>query len=181
MSTPRPAALAKLVIGVFLKDRPLLAAVAEDLMRRFGPLDMVSPWFDFDFTSYYAQEMGAPLFRRLLVFQRLIGQSRLSGIKLETNAIETQHAVEHQRRANIDPGYLLAERFVLATGKNFSHRMYIGNGIYGDLTLIYTKGAFQPLPWTYPDYAAVSMRDYLRRVRCKYLRDLRASEAQGDD
>jgi hypothetical protein len=74
---------------------------------------------------------------------------------------------------NIDPGYLLPERLVLATGKNFTHRIYIGQGIYADLTLIFQKGAFRTLPWTYPDYADRCLIDFLTLVRNKYMLDLK--------
>jgi hypothetical protein len=74
---------------------------------------------------------------------------------------------------NIDPGYLLLERFVLATGKNYAHRIYIGQNIYADLTLTYAKGGFQTLPWTYPDYASPEIRDFLLQVRYKYSMDLK--------
>ena len=76
-------------------------------------------------------------------------------------------------RQNIDPGYVLHERFVLASGKNFSHRIYIGDGIYADLTLIYQNGNFQKLPWTYPDYADQAMLNFLDQVRSKYVLDVR--------
>ena len=75
-------------------------------------------------------------------------------------------------RVNIDPGYLLFERFVLATGKNYSHRIYIGEGIYADLTLIYQQGAYRPLPWTYPDYSEKAMGQFLMLVRKKYRLDI---------
>ena len=74
---------------------------------------------------------------------------------------------------NIDPGYLLHERFVLATGKNYSHRIHIGKGIYADLTLIFARGRYEPLPWTYPDYASENMLTFLKQVRKKYGVDLR--------
>ena len=77
---------------------------------------------------------------------------------------------------NIDPGYLLLERFVLATGKNFTHRIYLGGGIYADLTLIYTRGDFQALPWTYPDYADPRMIRHLNQIRHRYTIDLKASQ-----
>ena len=80
---------------------------------------------------------------------------------------------------NLDPGYLLYERFVLATGKNFSHRIYIGRGIYADLTLVYQKGAYRSLPWTYPDYAADTMRAFLTTVREHYAADLAAQKNAG--
>ena len=97
--------------------------------------------------------MGSPLFRRLFGFKQLIQQHDLGQIKLTTNSIEHQYSSGNKRLVNIDPGYLLHERFVLATGKNYSHRIYIGKGIYADLTLIYCHGRFESLPWTYPDYA----------------------------
>ena len=87
------------------------------------------------------------------LFQDLVEQIALAEIKRHTNSIEQTYALEGKRQLNLDPGYLLYERFVLASGKNFTHRVYIGNMIYADLTLIYQKGAFQTLPWTYPDYA----------------------------
>jgi hypothetical protein len=172
MSTPVPPRPAKLVIGVFTGDRALFAPVTADLVGRFGPVDVVSPWFAFDFTAYYKKEMGAPLFRRVLAFNRLVEQRTLPEIKIETNRIEEYYRASGPRRVNIDPGYLLLERFVLATGKNFSHRIHLDNGIYADLTLIFTRGEFRPLPWTYPDYGHADLRRFLLEVRRRYHADL---------
>lgn len=175
MSRPQPPDPAKLVIGFFCAQRDLAAPVAAALVEAFGPLDLVSPWLAFDYTAYYAAEMGAALFRRVLAFKALVAQERLAEVKLATNAIEQRFSVEGRRRVNIDPGYLLRERFVLATGKNFSHRIYVGQGIYADLTLVYTRGRFQALPWTYPDYAAADLQAFLSSVRDKYVADLKAT------
>ncbi|MFZ0243630.1 MAG: DUF4416 family protein [Desulfobacterales bacterium] len=174
MSEPRAPHAAKLVIGLFMRQRELITPVAGDLAACFGAIDMVSPWFDFAGTNYYETEMGSPLSRRLVVFKDLIRQDALADIKRQTNAIEGRYGREGCRRVNIDPGYLLRERFVLATGKNFAHRIYIGQGIYADLTLIYRNGGFEPLAWTYPDYAGEAMRGYLERVRKKYIEDFKA-------
>lgn len=174
MSIPHPPQPAKLVVGLFLAHRDLFALLAAELEAVFGRLDLVSAWMPFGQTTYYAREMGAELFRRVLAFQTMIAQDRLPEIKLATNAIERAHAMSGRRRANIDPGYLLLERFVLATGKNYSHRIYLGQGIYADLTLIYRQGAFQELPWTYPDYAEAPLRRFLLAVRGKYALDLKA-------
>ncbi|MBI5063891.1 MAG: DUF4416 family protein, partial [Desulfatitalea sp.] len=172
MSHPSPPPRAKLVIGVFLKEKSMLPEVVDALRTEFGPLDMISPWFRFDYTDYYKAEMGGPLYRRMLVFRELIDQDRLAGIKYVTNALEERFAVEGRRCLNIDPGYLLLERFVLATGKNYTHRIHIGQGIYADLTLMFQKGEYQPLPWTYPDYAADDMRAFLALARRKYGADV---------
>jgi hypothetical protein len=179
MSTPLPPRPAKLVIGLFMGNRELLAPAALDLVDRFGPVDMVSPWFAFDFTSYYAEEMGAPLFRRVLAFKRLVGQHALPEIKIETNRVEDRYRDKGSRRVNIDPGYLLLERFVLATGKNFSHRIYLDAGIYADLTLVFSRGEFRPLPWTYPDYAHADLRQFLQEVRSRYHIELLSGAESG--
>ena len=178
MSTPKPPQPAKLVIGCLIRKKPLLAAVIRDLTEEFGPVDAISSWLTFDFTSYYEPEMGRPLVRRLMAFRTLIDQRRLPDIKLATNGMEADYSEASRRRINLDPGYLLPERFVLATGKNYTHRIYIDKGIYADLTLIFTRGAFQTLPWTYPDYAQAELQQFLYQVRRKYLLDLReAAEA----
>ena len=174
MSQPRNPQPAKLVIGLLLNDKNLLPGVTLELERAFGAIDWTGPWMDFDYTDYYAAEMGKPLHRRMLVFKELIEQLDLAAIKLQTNSIELKHAEAGRRRVNIDPGYLLYERFVLATGKNYSHRIYIGEGIYADLTLIYQQGAYQSLPWTYPDYKDPAMGEFLLQVRRKYGEDLKS-------
>ena len=151
-----------------MNSRSLGPRITHDLEQAFGPVDMDGPWMDFDYTDYYTAEMGKPIYRRMMVFRDLIAQSDLARIKLQTNEIELQYARDGKRSVNIDPGYLLYERFVLATGKNYSHRIYIGHGIYADLTLIYQQGAYRPLPWTYPDYADAAMGAFLMQVRRKF-------------
>jgi hypothetical protein len=179
MSRPQKPKPAKLVIGLFLKEKSIILLVAQALTEKFGCIDMVSEWFPFNFTDYYESEMGKPLFRRVLVFENLIEQGALAEIKLITNDIELEYSKNSKRMVNLDPGYLLRERFVLASGKNFSHRIYIGERIYADLTLIYTKGRFQTLPWTYPDYAEQNMMTYLEQVRKKYMADLKQTFKPG--
>ena len=173
MSRPQPPQPAKLVIGMFLKEKHLLVPVTAALTEKFGTVDMVSSWFYFNYTNYYESEMGGPLFRRVLAFKTLIRQEALAEIKNITNGLEQAYATAGKRSVNIDPGYMLLERFVLATGKNYTHRIYIGRQIYADLTLIYTQGRFQTLPWTYPDYGDPKMLTYLEQVRQKYGIDLR--------
>jgi hypothetical protein len=172
MSTPLVPLPAKLVVGVFMKEKSLLETVVEQLTAQFGALEMAGLWLPFDHTVYYESEMGKPLFRRFLVFEELVGQTDLARIKQITNAMEQRMVRNGKRQVNMDPGYLLQERLVLATGKNFTHRIYIGHGIYADLTLIYQKGAFQVLPWTYPDYATPAALQFLEEVRRRYREDL---------
>ncbi len=176
MSSPRPPQAAKLIIGLFMKEQELAGTVQEELSDRFGETDMISPWLSFDFTDYYTAEMGRPLFRRMLTFKKLIAQDMLPDIKIFCYFLEEKYRMAEKRRVNIDPGYLLPERFVLATGKNFTHRIYIGKEIYADLTLIYSKGDFRTLPWTYPDYADETMLRFLRQVRAEYMNEIKAGK-----
>jgi hypothetical protein len=179
MSTPQPAQPAKLIIGIFLREKGLFPEVAGRMEDCFGLLDVVSAWMPFDYTPYYREEMGAPLFRRMTAFKRLIAQERLPDIKLATNGLEAQYSANGRRQVNIDPGYVLRERVVLATGKNFSHRIYLRDGIYADLTLVYRQGDFRRLPWTYPDYADRTLRRFLCSVRDRYAFELRQTTPGG--
>lgn len=173
-SRPKPA---KLVVGAFMADRRRFPRLATDLEGLWGSIDIVSPWLPFDYTDYYHAEMGSPLYRRMVSFQALVPQEQLVAVKLATNRLEESYRAPQGRRLNIDPGYLLLERFVLATGKNFAHRIYLAEGIYADLTLIFQRGGFTSLPWTYPDYADQRMLAFLDRVRAKYAADLKAAAA----
>jgi hypothetical protein len=178
MSEPQAPDPVKLVIGAVMSEKALLEQVAPELERRFGPLDIVSAWMPFDQTDYYAAEMGPVLWRRMMAFKQLIDPGRLAVVKIATNALEGRWTEAGRRRVNLDPGILSRERFVLATGKNFSHRIYLSEGIWADLTLVFHHGGFDPLPWTYPDYAAPQMRALLAMIRDKYRLDLKAATAE---
>ncbi|MBA3010590.1 MAG: DUF4416 family protein [Proteobacteria bacterium] len=173
MSTPKAPDPAKLLISVFMKEQQVFEDIFDRLEQIAGPCDIISKWLDFDFTDYYYKEMGSPLYRRLIAFKPLIDQDMLADIKLATNDLEKSCLSGGNRQVNIDPGYLLASRFVLATGKEYSHRIYIGKNIYADLTLMYTKQGFKTLEWTYPDYASDAVTGFLEKVRNKYLLDLK--------
>lgn len=175
MSVPQTPKPAKLVIGIITTELKIAENLVIELASQYGQIDLVSPWMNFNYTTYYEPEMGSPLFRRVFAFKPPISQSDLSKVKLTTNRMEHDYSREGRRRVNIDPGYMLRERFVLASGKNFSHRIYIGSGIYADLTLIYWKGRFQTLPWTYPDYGDERMLNFLEQVRNKYILDAKSS------
>ena len=175
MSRPHEPVTAKLVVSVLSADfsaawTPVVAA----LEARFGPAEVAFPAMPFDHTAYYNDELGAPIARRLLSFVRLLPQDALGPAKCFTNAVEERLARPDGRRlVNLDPGLVTCERFVLATGKNYTHRIYLGQGIFGDLTLVFQAGSWQTLPWTFPDYAAPDMLARLTDVRCRYRRDLR--------
>lgn len=165
---PKPV---KLFLGLLIAKLPLLPQIYEALEKELGPIELSSELIDFTYTNYYEPEMGARLKRQFLSFRKLIAPDRLPEIKLFTNELERNFAEEGRRRVNLDPGYLTGANLVLATTKNFSHRLYLGKGIYGEVTLIFKGGKFEPLPWTYPDYR--SNLELFHEIRKKYLAQLR--------
>ncbi|MBW1804141.1 MAG: DUF4416 family protein [Deltaproteobacteria bacterium] len=92
------------------------------------------------------------------------------------NALEQHYLVRGKRRVNIDPGYISMERLVLATGKNYTHRIYLAGGIYADLTLVFHKGSFKPLEWTYKDYATPEVIGFFNALRDRYKNQIRGIE-----
>jgi hypothetical protein len=116
--------------------------------------------------------------RRLVTFRPLIDPGRLAAIKRETNALEQRWTDEGQRQVNLDPGYLSLSKLVLATTKDHGHRMYLGQGIYAEVTLRFQDGAFRAWPWTYPDYASPHYATLLAGVRERYKAQLRENQPQ---
>jgi hypothetical protein len=165
-SVPPPV---RLVLSAIYRDEERLADALPRVVAAVGPVRPAGERFPFDWTRYYEKEMGAPLFRRFHVALRPVARDSLPGIKIRMEAIEGELAEGGRRTVNLDPGLLSAESFLLATGKNFSHRVYLGEGVFADLTLVYRKGEFRPLPWTYPDYASDGVRALLRDLRREHL------------
>ena len=170
IGAPKPI---KLIMSVITSDGQLFAEVSEVLAASYGAIDFESDCIPFDCTEYYTPEMGEGLLRQFCTFRPLIPRERLVRIKRETNEIEAQFTAAGKRRVNIDPGYICAEHLILATTKGYTHRPYLGEGIYADLTLIYRDGEFRPLEWTYPDYASFQIREILQGIRTRYLQELK--------
>ena len=140
-------------------------------------MDMRSEECFFDRTTYYKREMGWPLHRRFVSFTELADPEELVETKLRTNRLERDFMKEGRRLVNIDPGYVSLERLILATGKNYTHRVYLSKGIFADLTLIFQRGGFRALEWTYPDYAEDFSIAFFNSVRERYMTQLRESKS----
>jgi len=176
MSIPTEEDDVKLITSVFSPEEDLIEKVLTELQDLFGPLDWKSKGLLFDRTRYYEREMGWPLHRRFASFQSLVPPDDLVEIKLKTNDIENRYFEHDKRRVNIDPGYIALERLILATGKNFTHRVYLSRGIYADLTLIFQRGSFRALEWTYRDYSDPDIIECFNDLRERYKRQLRGIE-----
>lgn len=155
-----------------------LDRVLERLVSAWGDPEFFSRLLPFDYTRYYEEEMGGSLSRKFLSFQRLVPQDALPGLKQTARQVESCFLNDlGGRKVNIDPGLFLPDKLVLATTKPCAHRPYLSQGVFADLTLTYQRKSYQPLPWTYPDYASgetIAMMNALRgrhRVQAQLDRD----------
>ena len=171
---------ARLVGGLIFSGDIDLYLLMDQLEETFAPVADMSRQVRFSWTSYYEKEMGPDLYRRFLAFECLVPQDCLPEMKSNAIALEDRWKIHGKRRVNIDPGILTAERLVLATTKNFTHRIYLSRGIFADLTLVFRKGEFRPLDWTYPDYRESWSISFWGRVRDAYLEQLRKSRKKAD-
>lgn len=152
MGTPHPPGKALLFAAVLYPTEERYHRGRLSLQDRFGEIVMEGPPIPWDFSDYYREEIGAPLFKRILFFRDLIEQGSLPTIKLIAKEAEIALSAEGRRTVNLDPGYLTAAKVVLASTKDYCHRIYLRDGIFGEITLIFTKGRFVPHVNTYRDY-----------------------------
>jgi hypothetical protein len=172
MGKIREPVLVKLIVSMFTGDETLLAVARGALANRFGAIDYQSESLPFHHTEFYAREFGPGLVRQIVAFAELIPPQRLAEVKRTTNELELTWAVDGKRRVNLDPGYVSLGKLVLATTKDYSHRIYLGQGIYAEVTLKYEHGRFQPWEWTYPDYASAPYLEIFGEIRRSYVDQL---------
>jgi hypothetical protein len=163
--------------SIIFNDSGILSEVLERLPAFVGPIEEKTATGPFLDSAYYAPEMGPGLLRCFVLFRSLRQREELAGIKRGTNAIEQAFAVEGRRSVNLDPGYIALEHVVLATTKGYAHRIYLGEGIFADLTLVYRNGTYRGLAWTYPDYGGEELRSMLNGWRERYKRTLQWQKA----
>ena len=166
----------KLFVGILSSDNTLLEEVEYLLAKRLGKVDIKSEIFPFDFTDYYKKEMGTNISRQFLCFKELINPEELSDIKIWTNELENEIKCNRKsdvaRPINLDPGYLAHCNLILASAKDYYHRIHLQNGIYAEVTLFYQHEVFKNLPWTYPDFQTEEYKNFFLKVRTLYAKDI---------
>jgi len=162
----------KLFIGVLVSNSKFIPEIENRLTAAYGSIDHRSDVIPFDFTDYYEAEMGDLIDRVFFSFERLIEADQLPEIKRQTNQLEDELApllrtpnTNVKRPVNLDPGYLEQAKVILASTKNFYHRMYLGGGIFGEVTMHFKNNTYQFFPWTYPDYQSKDYQDFFLRMR----------------
>ncbi len=165
MSIPRIPGPARLIVSVLTPRKEVADHAKKQLVCEFGPIENEIGPLAFDFSNYYDKEMGPGIQRWMWVFSDLVDRAELVRIKCLTNQLEEAYTNGGKRAFNLDPGLMTLENFVLATGKNRANRIYLGRGIFADLTLMFHKASYCPLEWTYPDYAGHEMISVLNGLR----------------
>ena len=156
-----------IVWGILTNNLELVSEVEKEIEKDYGAIIQKSDAMPFDYTDYYEKEIGKNIKRMWLVTNKLINLSELARIKNYARQIEAKYSGENKNRTiNIDPGILTLANFVLATTKNYGHRIYLRDGIFAEVTLIFRDKTFQPLEWTYPDYRKAV--DFFNQVRIEY-------------
>ena len=167
----------KLFVGILASEAGRLAEVESRLSAEYGAIDFRSPVIPFTFTDYYRRETGDRILRTFFAFERLIEADRLPGIKHWTNSLEAEFAAagaDVRRPVNLDPGYIEHSKVILASTKNFYHRMYLGRGIFGEVTMHFRNNNWEFFPWTYPDYQSDEYRKFFSDLRRLYRLQLRS-------
>ena len=174
MAIPEKFRNEKLIISVIYRDERILEGALDTLFQLCGECDAVSEELSFslDYSSYYDDELGGAGKRKIYSFKKLVSPDTLAAIKLKTNEIEASYA----RKINLDPGILNDGRLLLASAKPLGFRVALKDGIYGDYTLFYARGAFHKLPWTYRDYQSDTVLSFLISVRKEFIRQRRLGE-----
>lgn len=158
----------KLVIGFIYKDEAVFIRAKEKLKKQFGKTDFESASLDFNYTDYYEAEMGSQLKRKFISFAKLIPIEDLYRVKLYTNRLEKKFLSGKSRQVNIDPGYIDLAKLVLATTKDYAHRVFLRKGIFAEVTLSFKGSSFLANEWTYPDYRTQDYSDIFNQIRKLY-------------
>jgi hypothetical protein len=171
MSAPK----VKLILAVMLPESESIPHSCEVLEEVFGAAEAVSDPFVFLFSDYYRQEMGPGLRKFLVAVEPLFEASDMVRLKQKATQVEDRHRNDQSgnRRLNIDPGFLTASQFILTSRKDAAHRIFLADGVFAEISLLFSHGRYRPLAWTYPDYRLELIAGFLRKVRGRYLRQMR--------
>ena len=163
----------KLFTGVLISNLSLKNKLLDKLTEKYGEIDYESSLMDFIYSDYYNKEMGTPIKKFFVAFEKLQYPDKLYKIKLETNRIEDCFRIDSKRKINLDPGIINQSHLILATTKDGSHRIPVKQGIFCEITLLFEKGSYRPVEWTYPDFRSEEYLKILNEIRNIYKKQIK--------
>ena len=169
MGKPTPPSPTLLLLAAFSRYEAALAWARDRASAAWGPVALESHPFAFDQTDYYQPTMGPGLQKVFFTFARPFDPGNMAEVKLQTTQWEQLYARQashpEPRPLNLDPGYLTLGKLVLASTKDFTHRIYLARGIYAEVTLYYRHGRWEPHPWTFADYRRDDYHEFFSACR----------------
>ncbi|MDP6522769.1 MAG: DUF4416 family protein [Kiritimatiellia bacterium] len=185
MSTVKKAKLVRLFCGIIAVSEDAMKQVEQELAMLFGPINVATGTIPFDCTHYYELEMGSGLLRKFVAFDNMIDPGDLADIKTRTNKIEQKYMTAvtsgaTSRCVNLDPGYVTPAKVVLATAKNYTHRVYLSKGIFAEVTMTFDKKGCVFLDWTYPDFKTPGYTEFFLGLRGELLAALADGRVDAD-
>jgi hypothetical protein len=184
MGLPTPHPPVYIILAAFSRYEAALDWATEKVTATWGSIVLASPRFEFHETSYYEQTMGSGIRKQFLLCEQPRDPAELSAMKLLSNAWEDEYAalanMPEPRPLNIDPGYITLGKLVLASTKDFAHRIYLGQGIYAEVTLHYRHHRWQHHDFTFPDYRRDDYQKFFSECRAFVHRKLRRTDESQD-
>lgn len=169
------------LVAAFSRHDLALDWLIDQVETQLGTIAIQSQRFEFSESAYYQPTMGDGLKKQFFVLERFYDPSKLASDKLLANQLEFEFASSHPtqevRPLNVDPGYISLTKLVLASTKNREHRVYLREGVYGEVTLAYRDQKWQTMQWTYPDYQREDFRLFFESARQHLLRQMRSVES----
>jgi hypothetical protein len=154
--------------AVISSDSQLRQKAIEHLEKYWGEIFHQSESLPFEAGGYYAATMGQSLEKQLIGFREPIDGAGLPDWKIWTNRVEAEFGDPNSpvtRPLNLDPGYITQAKLVLATTKDRDHRIYLRDGIFGEITLNYTAKNWVHHRWSYPDYRTEKVSEFAMKCR----------------
>jgi len=159
----------QLIVSIIYSHIDAVVDALRLLEKQFGRVRCETVDIQYTNTDRYEEEMGSNLVRRLFSFEKLVERDSLPEIKSVCQEIERQLGDQVGdfvfRAANLDPGVLTPDNLVMASNREYNHRIYLADGVFAEIQLIWAHGQFTRLPWTNHDFCDDEVVDFLIRVR----------------
>lgn len=158
-----------MIVSVIYSHIDGVADALIQLERHFGRVRCETIDIPCTSTDRYSEEMGSSLHRRFFSFEKRADRDRLPEIKLCCHKIEKELGDRVNdftfRTVNLDPGIMTADNLVMASHREYNHRIYLTRGVFAELALVWARGQFVRLPWTPADFYHDEAVEFFHRVR----------------
>lgn len=152
VQTPPPG---RLIVSVIYNSIDGLADCLKLHEKQFGRVQFETIEIECSANRYH-EEMGQQLSRRFFSFEKMVDRESLPDIKATCHKIERQLGDQVDdytfRTVNVDPGILTPTNLIMSSHREQGHRVYLGKGVFAEVTLIWARGRFTQLPWTNADF-----------------------------